>query len=262
MKTVSVVIAAYRAQDFLGDAVDSVFAQSLPKGWRLELIVGIDGCPQTWEAATRLRPGNGKVIRMRERYGPYVTFNTLAGYAVGDVIARFDADDIMLDGYLRQQLWILEHNPAVHLTRTWSLYTNMDLSPHSARVSNGSPLPDGRRQAGCDGALVFRRSVWEMLGGFRPWRCFADTDFIIRAFYLGFHLFEIEDYLFVRRFHPDSLTQSSATREHSRIRDKYQRIMDKEKWNYLTPSRCHLPAVTGTVAQVASLGVNKKYQPV
>ena len=50
MTTVSVIIAAYQAADFIAEAVQSVLQQEMAKGYRLELIVGVDACAETWRS--------------------------------------------------------------------------------------------------------------------------------------------------------------------------------------------------------------------
>lgn len=253
MKTVSVGITAYHAQDFLREAVDSVLEQSLPRGWDLELLIGVDGCERTWETVKRGKYGSRvRLVKMTENYGPYVTFNTLMTYARGDVIARFDADDVMLDRYLEHQLMILQYSPDISLTRTWCLFTDLHFNPVPPDMLDGisSAMPDGRRVSGSDGQCMFRKSVWNMLGGFRPWRCFADADFMVRVRALRFDLFEIPDYLYVRRIHPASLTYSPETGYGSRMREGYAELSRKEKTAYATPHRCYVSPVRGKVERI------------
>ena len=96
MKKVSIVIAAFDAEAFIGDALRSILLQQLPYNYSLEIIVGVDGCQKTWESVKPFRKYGIRIIKMAFNYGPYITFNTMMNYSSGDVIVRFDADDVML----------------------------------------------------------------------------------------------------------------------------------------------------------------------
>jgi hypothetical protein len=134
-------------------------------------------------------------------------FNTLSLHARGNALARFDADDVMLSGYLGRQLDLLLAEPSVSLTSTWSIYTDPWLRPASALLSGGKRTgTDGRRNGGSAGQFTMRREVWDRLGGFQPWRCFADSEFLTRARHAGFVRRDVEEHLYLRRVHPRALT--------------------------------------------------------
>lgn len=217
MKILSVLVAAFDARRWLGDCLDAVFAQTLPDGWRLQVLLGIDGCADTLDYIEAARYPGLAVIYLRRNRGTYVTFNTLMRYADGDLIARFDADDVMRDGYLAAHIDALGNGADVSMS--WSIYTDEHLRPTSIVPA----LPDyrpanGERRKGTDGQFVAKRAVWQRLGGFRPWRCTADSEFIIRAEAAGFRTIVLEQFLYLRRTHAGSLTTDPATNHQSDTR--------------------------------------------
>lgn len=217
MNMISVLIAAYDARRWLGDSLDAIFAQTLPAGWRLQVLLGIDGCADTLDWVEAARYPDLAVVYLRRNRGTYVTFNTLMPYAEGDLIARFDADDVMRDGYLAAHIDAM-HNGA-DLSMSWSIYTDEHLRPSSMVPALPDYRPEkGERRMGTDGQFVARRAVWERLGGFRPWRCTADSEFVIRAQAAGFRVVVLEQFLYLRRTHARSLTTDPATNYQSQTR--------------------------------------------
>lgn len=222
-RTISVVVAAFAAERWLAECVESVQRQELPPGWRLELLVGVDGCAATAAAARKLDRRHLTVLQMSENNGPYVTFNTVMQMASGELIGRFDADDVMLPGYLARNI---ENLAEVEWSTTWSIFTDAELQPTShILAAERLDLDGGKCRTTAHGQFVIRRRVWEALGGFRPWRCAADTDLLQRAAAFGFAIGTVEEFLYYRRTHPGSLTADPATGHLSELRRGYREFL-------------------------------------
>jgi glycosyltransferase involved in cell wall biosynthesis len=251
MKKVSILISAFNAEFFISDAIRSILLQELPQYYSPEIIIGIDGCQKTWESIKAFRKFGVKIIKMAFNYGPYVTFNTIMNYSSGDIIARFDADDVMLPGYLKGQIELMETDHRVKMTRTWSIYTDKYFVTVSAKLADGKhTAKDGKRYSGSDGQFMMRKEVWNSLGSFKPWRCFADTDFLTRSKLAGFKIDEIKNHLYVRRVHDNSLTALKETSYNSLIRQHYKKRMEMDKYKYLNGKPLFVPAVTGYIDHV------------
>ena len=69
--------------------------------------------------------------------------------------------------------------------------------------------------------MVFNKQTWGRLGGFQPWVCSADTEFIRRARSAGVGFRIIPRHLYLRRVHRNSLTQSQFTGYRSQLRAYY-----------------------------------------
>jgi glycosyltransferase involved in cell wall biosynthesis len=247
-KIVSVIIAAYNAEFFIADAIRSVLLQELPRDYCLEIIVGIDGCRKTWNSVAEFRRFGVRIVRMSFNYGPYITFNTIMNYGSGDLIARFDADDVMLPGYLCKQIELFASSPGVKMSRTWSIYTDPYFSPMQARLANGRYTgADGKRNSGSDGQFMMAREVWDKLGAFKPWKCFADTDFLLRCRLAGYRMREVQEHLYIRRVHPGSLTVRKETSYNSRARLQYKNKMELDRHGYLNGQSIFVTPASGYI---------------
>ncbi|VAW61698.1 hypothetical protein MNBD_GAMMA11-1610 [hydrothermal vent metagenome] len=223
MKKISIVIAAYRAQHWLDDCIRSVFSQLLPEGWQMQVLLGIDGCPSTLACAQQLKHENLTVISLKENRGTYITFNTLMRLAEGDLICRFDADDVMLENFLLAQIEALESG--ADMSMTWSIYTDINLHATSYVIAHEVYHPkNGLNCRASEGQFIIHRHVWQQLGGFRAWHCGADTDFFRRFRCFGFRYQTIKQHLYLRRTHPESLTAHPYSNFQSPLRLKIQKL--------------------------------------
>ena len=97
---VTVMIAAWKAEDFIGDAIISALSQ---QGVNLEVIVVDDCSPDnTGSAAMSAAQGDPRliVIRMEHNGGPSRARNKAIEHASGRYVAVLDADDQMVPGRL------------------------------------------------------------------------------------------------------------------------------------------------------------------
>ena len=109
--TVTIGLPVYNAASFVGDALRSIFAQSLTD-W--ELIAVDDGSSDGGAALLqRLRDSRVCVLVDGEHRGLGARLNQIVALAAGKYIARMDADDLMHPERLERQVTFLESNPAV-----------------------------------------------------------------------------------------------------------------------------------------------------
>lgn len=252
MKTVSVIIAAYRAEAFIEEAVNSVLAQQLPVDYQLQLILGIDACEATGKAVTTLIDDRLQVFVMDRNYGTYITFNTMMRFATGELIVRFDTDDVMLEGYLNKQIAVFEEKPDVYLT--WA--RNNYIDPEGEVIQSMIPKEESELKyweirSPSNGQFMMRKKLWNLLGGFKSWRCNSDTDFLIRMRFLGCAEHGIKEVLYLRRIHPDSLTQSETTGYNSELRKEIVGIMKRERDERTSKEECWVAPITGEVVKIS-----------
>ena len=223
MKTVSILIAAWRAQDWLKDCLDAVFAQVLPDGWRMQVLLGIDGCADTYNFMQGQHYPALGLVHLKQNHGTYITFNSLLAWATGELICRFDADDVMQPGYLSAQIDAIQ--AGCDLTMTWSIYTDDKLRPTSHVLAHTNYHPaGGLNRYGSEGQFMIRREAMQRLGGFRPWRCGADSDFLNRVRAAGFKECVLEAFLYLRRTHAQSLIAHKDTNFESPYRIERQEL--------------------------------------
>ena len=113
---VSVVIPAYNAAGHIGEALDSVFAQTFTD---YELIVVNDGSPDTEDLERVLGPYLERLVYIKqENRGPSGARNTAIRKAQGTYVAMLDSDDMWLPEFLAEQMTFLTANPEVDLVYT------------------------------------------------------------------------------------------------------------------------------------------------
>ena len=108
--TVSVIIPAYNAADYIAAALDSVFSQTLTD---YEVIVINDGSPDTLQLEQALAPYLHRIIYLKqENRGAAAARNAGLRIAQGRFVAFLDADDFWLPAYLTSQVNFSESSRA------------------------------------------------------------------------------------------------------------------------------------------------------
>lgn len=134
---ISVIVPAYNCRDFVGEAIASALAQTLPPH---EIIVIDDGstdgtgeCAAAFGAPVRvLRTRNGGVAAAR---------NAGLAAATGELIAFLDADDGWSPDKLETQVAVLRRHPEIALlgTETFGWPASANASPRATRAA-ATPL--------------------------------------------------------------------------------------------------------------------------
>ena len=200
-KNISVFITAWDNEKYLKECLDSVLYQDIDPDY--EILLGIDNCEKTKEKFIELRNANTdynriKAYYMKENKGTYITSNTLISLASNEVLLRFDSDDVMVTNMLS----VIYNNICDYdlLKFRCAAFTD-DITINTPSRKGYFP----------DGVCAFTNTIYNMLGGYRPWRCAADSDFLIRMSYITKKVDKINALLFYRRVHVDSLTTKKDT---------------------------------------------------
>lgn len=110
---VSVVIPAYNAAGFIGNAINSVLSQTIAD---YEILVVNDGSPDTEQLERALAPFARQVRYLKQDHrGPSATRNCGIVSARGKYVAFLDSDDRWVPEHLETQLTVLESNPGLGL---------------------------------------------------------------------------------------------------------------------------------------------------
>lgn len=201
-KLCAVIVAAHKADAWIGECLASIQSQEPLEGWTYEIRIGVDGCLETRDA---LRARNTPHWWSPVNVGCYKIRNALMAKGAADAYAIFDADDVMLPWYLRTLLAILGDGIAAGARIGMDEHGNVGAEP--------TVYPH------LHGVGVFSAAAMRKLGGFRPWRIRADADAYLRAKRLDIPITKHnESPLFLRRSHPASLTNHPATAMKSRER--------------------------------------------
>lgn len=195
--SVSVVIPAYMHAGYVSEAIGSVFAQTRPP---LELIViddgSTDGTAESCRAALASAPFPVTLIA-RENRGAATTLNQGIQLARGEYIQLLNSDDrlpadrieTMLDSLLeRNAEWgfarvsFIDGNGHAFRQHENNRQIGLMAQQNAAVMCPTLGLAMLRANSAItSGNLMFRKSLWETLGGFHDYRYNHDWDFCLRA---------------------------------------------------------------------------------
>jgi glycosyltransferase involved in cell wall biosynthesis len=195
---VSVIVAAFQAEEFLEDSIASMLAQDYAP---FEVVVCDDGSTDRTAEILAAHP-ELKTFR-QPNAGPAAARNAAVAAAAGEFLAIFDADDLWPPTRLALQAdYLVEHpdvgcvlgrqewiNPPPWLTRD-AVYGDLD----------GIPIL----------SAMLRRSVFDAVGGFdESFTHSEDMDLLFRLRERGVPIEVLPDVVLYRRFHGANLTRSA-----------------------------------------------------
>ncbi|MEO1653523.1 MAG: glycosyltransferase [Bacteroidota bacterium] len=120
---ISVIMPAYNAEKFIGEAIESVLAQTYT---HFELIVINDGSKDgTLDIIKKYAAQDDRIkVIDQENKGVPGTLNVGVDAAQAEIIARMDSDDIMFPQRLEVQYNFLKNNPEVTMSSCHAYYIN------------------------------------------------------------------------------------------------------------------------------------------
>ena len=193
--TVSVVIPTYNYGRFIGEAVESVLAQTLLP---VEVIVVDDGSTDETEGVVGSFAERGVRYVRQENAGVCAARNRGVAESSGELIAFLDADDTYEPTKLERQVAKFVEDPEVGLVhcgmREFDSQTSETITLHldggEDGVAENLLLWDGPVVVGPGGTIVVRRKAFEDVGGFDPrMKVGEDWDFcyrVARKYKVGF----------------------------------------------------------------------------
>lgn len=203
---VSVVIPCFNQAQYLGEAVESVIAQSYAN-W--EIIIVNDGSPDhTSQVAQKLILGNpGHEIRLVEKQNGGLSDARNAGirFARGEYILPLDADDMIDPSFLAKTVALLDQNPAVGIAYTDWVYFGAYRAKREAIDYDFTRLCTKENLFTC--TSLYRKKAWEAAGGYNSnmTRGVEDWDFWIGCGEKGFTGQRIPEPLFFYRAKDQSM---------------------------------------------------------
>lgn len=134
--------------------------------------------------------------------------NRLIRRSTGDIVAHFDDDDWSAPNRLERCVYELKHGAdLVGSSRIYYRDWNGNAWLYDgASVTFGPPWIAG-------GTFVYRRSLWDKIGGFDPWaEQGEDTDFVKRARAVGARIVDLADpTLYVALVHPGNTCRKQTS---------------------------------------------------
>jgi len=228
---VSCIVTFLNTEGFLGEAIESVLAQTHEN---LELVLVDDGSTDgSTKVARRYAERFPEKVRYlehegHENRGAAASRNLGMGEAGGEYIALLDSDDVWLGHKLEEQVAILEDYPQAGMvygqSQYWHSWTTKPEDAHRDHVPKlGVPTdtlfepatlskivhPLGPATAPCPSDLLLRRSAVERVGGFEEafrgmYQLYDDQTFLAKM-YLHEHVYVADRCWDRYRQHPDQL---------------------------------------------------------
>lgn len=227
MPTVSVIMPAYNVEPYIGEAIDSVLAQTFTD---FELLIVDDGSTdRTAEMARRFAARDSRLMLLQQdNRGLAAARNTALRQAKGGLMALLDSDDLWMPRFLEAQIAVLDARPEVDIV-TGNART---LGSHEDGLP-ARPWPDPRPSPDLRTILidelsvfimsVFRRRVYDTIGGFDEMlRTNEDFDFWLRATLAGFTFARNDEPLGFYRRRDDSLSASQVRMLRGALRVYYK----------------------------------------
>jgi len=230
---VSVIVPAFNEEDFLGEAIESVLAQTYGN---FETIVVDDGSS---DATAEIAAGyDGVKLVSQENRGLPCARNAGVKASSGELLAFLDSDDEMLPDRLKIQVGNLLAGPAVGCV----------VGSQELLVEEGSELPFWA--PGTESPMFSTRGVFEIsdtpdlypvtvllsralfdeIGGFDETMLKGgeDADLVMRLNEAGVEMTLLKDKLIRRRIHGRNMTQDDA-RSKTAVFEIFKRRIDRHR---------------------------------
>ena len=212
---VSVIIPTFNNVEYIDECINSIIKSC--KGYNYEILIGIDNCSKTYNHIIKkydLQNENLRFYFFDKNVGPYIIKNSLIHKTNSDNILFFDSDDIIMENSVKLIVDNLNNFDMVRF-KFYNFHnnlTNLEISPKYA-----------------DGVFAINKQLFLSFNGYEPWICGADSEMVWRIQSNNKKIKLINDFLFYRRRHNNSLTVKSDTNEKSLIRLKYREILNEKK---------------------------------
>jgi glycosyltransferase involved in cell wall biosynthesis len=200
---ISCIVPAYDSERYLGEALDSILAQTYRP---IEIIVADDGSTDQ-TAAIAARHAAGARYVSQPTAGPSSTRNLGLRAALGTFVAFLDADDLWHREKLERQMARFDTRPELDLCVTYAqAFWVPEFAEEEARFrghTRARPVPGYASTT-----LLARRRLFDEIGPFDADLWFADAvEWFARARRRGAILEIVPEPLVYHRMHPGSLTR-------------------------------------------------------
>jgi glycosyltransferase involved in cell wall biosynthesis len=200
MRHISVIIPAYNAADYLGEAIESALAQTVAP---YEIIVVDDGSTDdTARVAKKYSDAANAALRylFQTNAGIGAARNRGLAVARGNFFALLDADDVWLPCKLEQQLDAFERAPSADMVFG---QVQEFITPELPRELHAQLRCEAEPRAGViPSALLVSRDAFFRVGMFETrWRVGEFADWMLRAREADLHQVMLTELVVRRRIH-------------------------------------------------------------
>lgn len=207
---VSIIIPAFQAEAYLGEALESALAQDYE---RHELILVDDG---STDRTAEIAAGYGVPVLRQANGGPAAARNAGLAFARGELLAILDSDDIWpVDRLSLQVAHLLEHpEDGLVMGLTEVFLTPGEPRPrHYPRIAETGPYP------GHPSTALVRREIFELVGPFdESLRLSEDLDWLARAGDAGVRIGRLDRTVLHYRIHAKNTSRQTSAVESATLR--------------------------------------------
>ncbi len=224
----STLITTYAGErpDRLRMALESLINQTLPAA---ETVLVVDGpvgdAQESVVAGFESQPGF-VIVRCPVRRGIARALNQGLVHCRQPFVARMDSDDISAAHRFETQMARLSANPRLDLVASW--HREFADDPDVLRATKRSPADHEQiaralrwRNVLSHPTIVVRRSLLELVGGYREMRYLEDYDLYLRLLKAGARFEAIQEPLVLVRTTPDQVRRRGGM-EHVRAEWKFR----------------------------------------
>jgi len=211
---ISVVMSVYNeSEDYLNKSIESVLNQSFSD---FEFIIVIDN-PKYNKArevasAYAQKDKRIRVVLNDKNVGLAASLNKAFSVTKGEYIARMDADDISFPERLNKQFNFMKKHPDIAIMGSSIVYIDEagKIIESKLNRSNYQFLKRFILHGGTPcfhPTWFFKRSLLDTVKGYRILPTSQDFDFLMRVFFLGIKVSNMEEPLLYRRIHLASVSE-------------------------------------------------------
>ena len=163
---ISVVMAAFNAEKYVGAAVESILAQTFTD---FELIAIDDGSTDNTLAILKsFTDCRVRVIDNSANFGLAKSLNVGIAKSTAPLIARQDADDLSVPTRLEKQVAFMTQNPDIALLGTGrkTMIKNGDVVPHKSKQVPPTFVAMLKSNLFVHGSVMIRKTILDKIGGY------------------------------------------------------------------------------------------------
>ena len=230
-ESISIIITAYQSQNYIEECLDSIESQTyFTNNDNFEVLIGVDGCKDTLNKLQKIhyKYRNLNIYMMKSNMGTYVTTNTLLDLAKHENIIRFDSDDIMKPEMIDKIMKFSIESDMIKFGYNNFYVSGENLSEKTWIMKEMGEMDESGVRSLAYGIVFLKKQIFDVYGGYQPWACAADSEFLARI-NGDIKIKEIEEGLFYRRLHDNNLTQRKDVGMGSKKREEYSILIKKTK---------------------------------
>jgi glycosyltransferase involved in cell wall biosynthesis len=193
---ISVVVAVYNGESFVGEALESILGQSRAPD---EVCVVDDGSTDGTPAVVA-RYAAVRYLRSERNQGQPAALNRGVASTTGEYLAFLDADDVWLSDKLEHQQRAFDVEPSLDVV--YGLMRERVLGDHGALAARDGAV----RPAQLPSAMLIKRTAFDAVGGFDGrWKLGSVVDWYARSREAGLSELVLPEVVYERRIHGDNV---------------------------------------------------------